>query len=130
MLASLGRISLGIYLTHTYFVPWVPGAGLLATLLRFAVVMTMAVLLAVLFSQSNLTAFLLVGRLPRAWPDLLVGVSPLSVVSWIAFAVACVALYLRPGWGAHAALALMIAAALLVLLWRRRPRIAAPAATV
>jgi fucose 4-O-acetylase-like acetyltransferase len=128
-LASLGRISLGIYLTHTYFVPWVTGAGLLTTLVRFAVVMTMGVLLAVLFNQSNLTAFLLVGRLPKAWSDLLVGVTLVRVVLWLAFTVACVLLFLRPSWKAHAALAVMLAGALLFLSWRRSLRDSASAAT-
>lgn len=118
-LARLGRVSLGIYLTHEFFLGWVTGTGLLATLLRFAVSLAMALLLTALFNESRLTAFVLLGRVPRAWRDLLAGLSVARVVFWLGFTAAGVALWLRHGWKSNLILTCMLVAAWLFIRWRR-----------
>jgi hypothetical protein len=59
------------------------------------------------------------GRRPKAWPDLVQGVSVLQAIAWLVFAVACVALLMHHGWRAHLAFIVLTGAALALVRWRR-----------
>lgn len=120
-LTALGRISLGIYVTHGFFLTWVPGNGVVAMLVRFVVALGMSILLTSLLNQNRLTEFALLGRLPKSRSELFVGLSPLRMVAWLVLIVVCVAPWARShGALLNIALDLLLAGALLLAFRRQR----------
>jgi len=100
---------------------WVPSkvAGPFAVVISFVVALAMAWLLAWLLGQNNLTAFVLLGRRPRTWSELLSGVTPLRAGLWVACAAACVLLIMHGGWKTNIILVALLMAAAMFVMWRR-----------